>query len=92
MISEKEKNLLSFIDEDELVELTRSLIKIDSVIRPETGNTEAKVVAFIIEWIRSELGLEPEINEVVPGRENIILKFIVFKGWYIDRILFNFII
>ncbi|MCK5197998.1 MAG: M20/M25/M40 family metallo-hydrolase, partial [Spirochaetales bacterium] len=74
MLSEKEKNLLSFIDEDELVELTRSLIKIDSVIRPETGNTEAKVVEYIASWIRKELKLEPEINEVVPGRENIILK------------------
>ena len=74
MLNEKEKNLLSFIDKDELVELTRSLIKIDSVIRPETGNTEAKVVEYITEWIRRELGLEPEINEVLPGRENIILK------------------
>ncbi len=74
VLSEKEKNLLSFIDEDELVELTRSLIKIYSVIRPETGNTEAKVVEYIVEWIRRELKLEPEINEVVPGRENIILK------------------
>jgi succinyl-diaminopimelate desuccinylase len=74
MLNEIEKNLLSFINEDELVELTRDLIKIDSVIRPETGNTEAKVVKFITEWIRRELKLEPEINEVVPGRENIILK------------------
>lgn len=74
MLNEKEKNLLSFIDKDELVELTRSLIKIDSVIRPETGNTEAEVVKFITDWIRCELELEPEINEVVPGRENIILK------------------
>lgn len=74
MLSEKEKKLLTFIDEDELVSLTRSLIKIDSVIRPESGNTEARVVAFIADWIRKELNLEPEINEVVSGRENIILK------------------
>ena len=74
MLNVKEKDLLSFIDKDELVELTRSLIKIDSVIRPETGNTEAEVVEFIVDWIRKELKLEPEINEVVPGRENIILK------------------
>lgn len=74
MLNEKEKKLLSFIDKDELVELTRSLIKIDSVIRPETGNTEKGVAAFIVDWIRRELQLEPEINEVLPGRENIILK------------------
>ncbi len=74
MLSEKERNLLAFIDEKELVELTQSLIRIDSVIRPETGNTEAKVVEFIVNWIKTELKLEPEINEVLPGRENIILK------------------
>ncbi len=74
MLSEYEKKLLTFIDKDELVELTRSLVKIDSVIRPETGNTEAQVVNFITEWIRKELGMEPEINAVKPGRENIILR------------------
>ena len=74
MLSDIENKLLTFIDTDELIELTRSLIRIDSVIRPETGNTEAKVVEFIADWIRKELNLEPEINEVLPGRENIILK------------------
>ena len=74
MINEDEKKLLTFIDKDELVELTRSLIKIDSVIRPETGNTEASLVKFISNWIRKELGMEPEIDEVLQGRENIILK------------------
>jgi len=74
MLSDFEKNLFNYIDKNELVELTRNLIKIDSVIRPETGNTEAKVVEFIANWIRTELELEPEINEVLPGRENIILK------------------
>jgi succinyl-diaminopimelate desuccinylase len=74
MLSDIEKKLLTFIDENELIELTQNLIRIDSVIRPETANTEAKVVEFIADWIRNELKLEPEINEVVPGRENIILK------------------
>ncbi len=73
MISETEKRLLTFIDRDELVQLTQDLIRIDSVIRPETGNTEAKVVLFIADWIRRELGVEPLIEEVVPGRENIIV-------------------
>ncbi len=74
MLNENEKKLLAFIDKDELVELTRSFIKIDSVIRPETGNTESALVKFISNWIRKELNIEPEINEVLPGRENIILK------------------
>jgi succinyl-diaminopimelate desuccinylase len=73
MINKTEKRLLSFIDKNELVGLTRDLIRIDSVIRPKTGNTEAGVVRFIADWIRRELGVEPLIEEVVPGRENIIV-------------------
>ena len=72
MLNETEKKLLSFIDKDELVRLTQELVRIDSVIRPETGNTEASVVKFIANWIQRELWIEPQIDEVVPGRENII--------------------
>lgn len=68
-----ETQLLGFLNKDELVNLTRKLVKIDSVIRPETGNTEKKVVRFIAQWIREELNIEPLIEEVVPGRENIIV-------------------
>ncbi len=74
MLNEIEKKLLSRINRDELVKLTRDLVKIDSVIRPESGNTEHEVVEFIAEWIRNELGIEPVIDEVLPGRENIFLE------------------
>jgi len=73
MIKPTEKKLLSFINKDELVRLTQDLIRIDSVIRPETGNTEAGVVRYIADWIRRELCVEPLIQEVIPGRENIIV-------------------
>jgi len=73
MLTEIEKKLLSFIDRDELVRLTRELIRIDSVIRPETGNTEAGVVRYIADWVRRELGVEPLIETVIPARENIIV-------------------
>jgi succinyl-diaminopimelate desuccinylase len=72
MISEHEQALIDGIDPDELVSLTRDLVRIDSVIRPETGNTESKAVEFIAEWIRRELGIEPLVEEVEPGRRNII--------------------
>lgn len=73
MLTQTEKRLLSFINREELVCLTRDLIRIDSVIRPETGNTEAGVVRYIADWIRRELGVEPLIEEVVAQRENIIV-------------------
>lgn len=73
MLDRREKAIVDSIDRGELVKLTQDLVRIDSVIRPETGNTERKVVAFIAEWIRREIGLEPLVQEVEPGRENIIL-------------------
>jgi succinyl-diaminopimelate desuccinylase len=72
MLSEQERALINSIDRDELVELTRELVKIDSVIRPEIGNTESQVVAFIAKWIRRHLNIEPLVEEVEPGRQNII--------------------
>ena len=73
MLSKTEKELLALAHKDELIELTQTLVKIDSVIRPETGNTEKKVVDFIVQWIEKEIGVKPEINEVEPGRDNVIL-------------------
>jgi succinyl-diaminopimelate desuccinylase len=72
MTTEHEQALINSIDRDELVELTRELVKIDSVIRPETGNTESKAVEFVAAWIREELGIEPLVEEVEAGRKNII--------------------
>lgn len=73
MINALEKKLLARVDREELVRLTRDLVRIDSVIRPETGGTEREVVAFIAGWIRRELALEPLIDEVDPGRQNVIV-------------------
>jgi succinyl-diaminopimelate desuccinylase len=72
MRSDREKALLAAVDRNELVRLTQDLVRIDSVIRPESGGTEGEVVRFIADWIRRELGIEPLVEEVVPGRENII--------------------
>ena len=74
MITEEEKKLLSLISEKDCVELTQTLVRIDSVIRPETGNTEREVVRFIVNWLKQEAGITPKIEEVEPGRENIIAE------------------
>ncbi len=58
----------------------------DELVQPDAGprahrfgdpsrdrrNTEREVVRFVAEWIRRELGVEPLVEEVGPGRENII--------------------
>ncbi len=73
MLTTDEKKLLELADRQELIDLTQTLVKIDSVIRPETGGTERDVVAFIAGWIEKEIGIKPQIDEVEPGRQNIIL-------------------
>jgi succinyl-diaminopimelate desuccinylase len=73
MINPREKAFVAAIDKEELIALTQDLVRIDSVIRPETGGTEKEVVRFIVGWLRREVGVEPLVEEVVPGRENIIL-------------------
>jgi succinyl-diaminopimelate desuccinylase len=72
MISGREKELLARVERNELIALTQDLVRIDSVIRPETGGTERKVVRYIADWIRRELSVEPLVEEVEPGRENVI--------------------
>ncbi|TXT41779.1 MAG: hypothetical protein FD137_2606, partial [Spirochaetes bacterium] len=73
MMDPRGKAFVAAIDKEELVALTQDLVRIDSVIRPETGGTEKEVVRFIVGWLRREVGIEPLVEEVVPGRENIIL-------------------
>jgi len=73
MISRDEQRLLDAIDPDELVRLTQDLVRIDSVIRPETGGTEREVVQYIAEWVRRELAMQPLVEEAAPGRQNIVV-------------------
>lgn len=73
MINRAEQNVLAYINRDELINLTRDLVRIDSVIRPDTGNTEHEVVEFVRTWIENELPVAPEVIEVEPGRENIVV-------------------
>ena len=71
--------VLERIDAQEVVELTRSLVRIPSVYRPgEPGANEAQVAAFVASWLGSE-GLPVEIQEVAPGRPNV-LSWIGEKG------------
>ena len=67
------------INAEEAVELTRSLVRIPSVYRPgEPGGNEAEAAAFVESWLRRE-GLPVEIQEVAPGRPNV-LSWIGEKG------------
>lgn len=64
--------ILVRIQDDEIVELTRVLVRIPSVVRPgDPDANEGKVAAFVEGWFRRE-GLPVEVQEVAPGRPNVL--------------------
>jgi succinyl-diaminopimelate desuccinylase len=66
------KKILAQIHDGEVVELTRELVRIPSVYRSgDPDANEAKAAAFIERWFRRE-GVSVEVEEVVPGRPNVV--------------------
>ena len=59
------------IDIERVVTLTRELVRIRSVVEPGTDGSEQGVVAYIANVLR-EMGLNPTLEEVMPGRPNLI--------------------
>jgi succinyl-diaminopimelate desuccinylase len=63
---------LSCIDDEELIELTRDLIRIPSVVRPgDPAFTEAAVARHVEQWLTKQ-GFDVEVQEVAPGRPNVL--------------------
>ncbi|MBW3589365.1 MAG: M20 family metallopeptidase [Actinobacteria bacterium] len=59
------------IDEAQVIDLTQRLVRIPSVFRPEDGLSEAPVAELVAEQMRT-FGWEPKIDEVAPGRPNVV--------------------
>ncbi|HEU5196334.1 MAG TPA: M20 family metallopeptidase [Methylomirabilota bacterium] len=65
-------DVLSRIDEGELIALTRDLVRIPSVYRPgQPDANERAVAAHVEQWMRKER-FEVEMHEVAPGRPNVL--------------------
>ena len=63
---------LACLDEAELVDLTRALIRISSVVRPgDASATEAAVARHVEAWLTKQ-GFDLEVQEVAPGRPNVV--------------------
>ena len=64
--------VLGEITEREVVDLTAELVRIPSVFRPGEPEANEQAVARIVEtWLRRE-GFSVEVQQVAPGRPNVI--------------------
>ena len=67
--------VLENLKTDEMIEFIQKLVRINSVYDPEVENAnEAEVAQFIYEFLEQE-GFEVHLDEVVPGRPNVIAIF-----------------
>jgi succinyl-diaminopimelate desuccinylase len=82
------KHVADCIKKDELIKFTQELVKINSVYDPEKAGANEKAAAeYIAEFLKKE-GFEVHIEEVAPGRPNVIAflrgkqpgKTILFEG------------
>jgi succinyl-diaminopimelate desuccinylase len=66
---------LALVDRDELVALTRELVRLPSVVRPgDPSGNEAAVAAHVEGWLRRE-GFDVEVQTVAPGRPNVLASW-----------------
>ena len=66
------KDVLAQIDADELVDLTRELVRIPSVVRPgDPSANESAVADYVHRWFVKE-GFDVEVHEAAPGRPNVL--------------------
>lgn len=71
-------DVFACLDDEELIALTRDLVRIPSVVRPgDPSATEAGVAEHVRRWLTKE-GFQVEVHEVAPGRPNVI-------GWLGDN-------
>ncbi|UCD81140.1 MAG: M20 family metallopeptidase [Desulfobacterales bacterium] len=71
--------VLGFIKSDELINLTSDLVKINSVWDPAAGTSEQPAAEYVFNWAR-EQGFEAQLEEVAPGRPNVIVTWPAGSG------------
>lgn len=59
------------VDPDRVAELARDLVRTPSVVDPDRGTTEAGAAMVVADALRAT-GLEPILEEVAPGRPNVV--------------------
>jgi len=71
--------VLSFINADELTNLTADLVRINSVWDPAAGTSEQPAADYVFKWAQ-EQGFAAQLEEVAPGRPNVIVTWSAGPG------------
>ncbi|MCU0559892.1 MAG: M20/M25/M40 family metallo-hydrolase [Desulfobacterales bacterium] len=80
MISAKMADaVLTCVDPDELIRLTGSLVKINSVWDPAAGTSEQAAAEFAAAWAERR-GFDVRMETVAPGRPNVIITHAAGPG------------
>lgn len=79
MLSELEQAVLQHVDDDELIRWVQALTRIPSVWQPERGEGEAAAAQWVAARCRA-MGLETTVEEVAPGRPNVIARHRMAAG------------
>ena len=66
--------VLNEIDPDKLIKLTADLVRINSVWDPAASTNEKLAAEFVHSWALQQ-GFEAQLDQVVPGRPNVILNW-----------------
>ncbi len=73
------ENVLSVIEPDEVIQLTASLVKINSVWDPAAGTSEQAAAECAARWAEAQ-GFQVVMEEVAPGRPNVIVTHAADPG------------
>lgn len=80
MISEKSVNkVLARIDPREVIDLTASLVRCNSVWDPQAGTSERPAAELAARWA-SRQGFDVTVEDVSPGRPNVIVRWTAGPG------------
>jgi succinyl-diaminopimelate desuccinylase len=71
--------VISEINAEELIGLTSDLVKINSVWDPAAGTSEQPAADYIFKWAQKQ-GFETQMDEVAPGRSNVIVTWSAGAG------------
>jgi len=66
--------VLNSVNSEELIQLTADLVRINSVWDPGAGTSEQPAADYVFTWARQQ-GFEAAMEEVAPGRSNVIVTW-----------------